>query len=183
MGKFDYSNNSFRSRFKNDVTAVVTVIGICVTLSLGLVSTISHWADVKVAELKERPLACIWYRDFFDSTIIYMENKGIGPMIVSDYYLENLKSNERQEGIFYCLSEYKKYIDYHTGNQVNSVISAGQKVLLFKLEKKFLADSIVEKIRTELSKYKVVIKYQDVYGNTLPIYQRSLDWFGRNIKK
>lgn len=185
MGKFDYSDNGFTSFFKNNLTSVVTLIGVFVTLSLGLITYLKDRTTIKIAQQKERPLACIWYRDNTDSAIVFLENKGIGPMIINKYYLEDLTNSKiRLNGIYDVFRKYRKAIHYHTGNQNNSVLYPKERIKLFFLDKNDvdLDTLILNALKRELALYKVVIEYSDVYDNNMPTYERSLEWFGRNYR-
>lgn len=179
MTKFTYEKKDLKYYLTNNISSVVALIGTFVTLCLGLITWISNQTTIKISQQKERPLASVWYRDNSDSAIIFLENKGKGPLIITNYFLEDLYNGKKHVGIYDCFLEYKKEIDYHTGNQNNTVISPNDRVKIFYLNKNTSPDSAVKSLNKTLSRYKIVVEYKDVYDNNMPIYQRSLEWFGR----
>jgi hypothetical protein len=139
---------------------------------------------MRIEQLKMRPLIHIGYRDSEAKISINMINKGAGPLMITKYYFQNEKDpSDIKPHIFDLLNKNYMY-DNYSGNQINTVLSAGATVNLFRLEgnpseKEY--KKVKNSIREEFSKYKIVIEYKDVYDKQMPRYERSLEWFGRNI--
>jgi len=177
-GQFgDYLNGTFMP--------IIALVGIVVTLLLGIISEKRNETNLKIEQQKQRPLLHLGYFDAEDHIRLFIRNKGNGPLIITNYRLTNLQTGEEKQGVFDCLPLIKGYFNNYTGNQNNTVLSADEESELFLFEKsetEIIDTFDIDKglIRAELSKYKVVVDYKDVYDNSMPTYERSLKWFARN---
>lgn len=177
-GQFgDYLNGTFMP--------IIAFAGIVVTFSLGIISEKRNNTNLKIEQQKQRPLLHLGYFDAENHISLFIKNKGNGPLIITNYRLANLQTGEEKQGIYDCLPLIKGHFNNYTGSQNNTVLSAGEESELFLFEKsesEIIDTFDVNKalIRAELSKYKVVVDYKDVYDNSMPTYERSLIWFARN---
>jgi hypothetical protein len=177
-GQFgDYLNGTFMP--------LIALAGIFVTLSLGLISEKRNVTNLKIEQQKQRPLLHLGYFDSEDHLEIFLKNKGNGPLIITDYQFVNIKDNSSMNSIFECLPKIEGHFDNYTGNQNNMVLSTEEEQQLFLFNsgndntKTYEKDKM--KIRETLAQFKIVIDYKDVYDNPMPTYERSLEWFGRNL--
>jgi len=172
---------------------LIALTGVFVTLYLGIISERRNKANLVIEQQKRRPLLHLEYFDGEDIMFINIINKGDGPLIITDYYLLNIITNEIKASIFEILPSIKIKYDNYSGNLKNQVLSANEEMEIF-LFALFYEDEndnniIAEyedaklKVRTIFKDYKIVFKYKDVYGNKMDDYIVSLEWFGRNIKK
>ena len=175
-GQFgDYLNGTFMP--------IIALVGIIVTFLLGLISDRRNESNLKIEQQKQRPLLYLHYYDSEETLKICLYNKGNGPLIITNYRLVNLRTEQEKSSIFSILPEIDRHYDDYTGNQNNRVLIAGEEMLLFLYNTSANDEENKRLIRQALSQYKVVVDYKDVYDNQMPTYERSLDWFGRNIQQ
>lgn len=168
----DYLNGTFMP--------LIALVGIVVTLVLGIISDKRNQANVKIEQMKQRPLLHIGYFDYENKIEIFMINKGIGPLLIESYKIYNEISKEYLDGLYTCLPKTATPYNNYTGNKNNIVLSPGEQDQLLLYEDKNKDD--IEKIRKTLMDLKLIVEYRDVYDNKMPIYSRSLIWFGRHFK-
>ena len=175
-GQFgDYLNGTFMP--------IIALVGIIVTLLLGLISEERNETNLKIEQQKQRPLLYLHYYDGEDKIDIFLSNKGNGPLIITNYRLVNLQTGQEEPSIFKILPEIDRHYNDYTGNQNSRVLTVNEKILLFIYVPSENDENNKRSIREALSLYKVVIDYKDVYDNQMPAYERSLEWFGRNIQQ
>jgi hypothetical protein len=173
-GQFgDYLNGTFMP--------LIALIGIIVTLLLGIISENRNSTKLRIDQEKQRPLLHVGYFDSEDEIKIFQKNKGNGPLIITNYRLVNIISGEIISGFFDCIPPMTDGYDNYTGNQNNTVLSAGEETVLlcYSSSSKNNFQSNADSIRLKISKFKVVVDYKDVFDNDMPTYERSLEWFGR----
>lgn len=177
-GQFgDYLNGTFMP--------IIAVVGILVTFLLGAISEKRNESNVQIQQLKQRPILHIGYWDYEHLIRVFMINKGKGPLLIEEFKVIDItKKDIDLRGLFYGLSPLYNYFDNYTGNMNNFVLSPNEEVDLLtfefndkKIESFFESD--IENIRNNLKKLKIVVHYSDVYNNKMPVYERSLEWFGR----
>ncbi|GAB1397088.1 hypothetical protein MASR1M65_18670 [Saprospiraceae bacterium] len=173
----DYLNGTFMP--------IIALVGIIVTLLLGLISERRNESKLKIDQQKQRPLLHLGYFDCEDFIRIFLKNRGSGPLIITNYRLVNLQTQQQIQSVFEILPPIQGYFNNYTGNQNNTVLSVDEETELFLYKPTEGDGTIIENdrtlIRQAISQYKIVIDYKDVYDNTMPTYERSLEWFGRNI--
>ncbi len=175
-GQFgDYLNGTFMP--------LIALAGVAITLLLGIISDRRNQANIEIERLKQRPLLHIGYWDYQNKIEIFMKNKGIGPLLIKSYKIFNVESKTFFDGLYDCLPILEKDYDNYTGNKNNIVLSPGEEdqLLLYENEKNKKND--IQKLRHVLKDLKIIVEYKDVYDNEMPIYERSLEWFGRHFKK
>lgn len=174
----DYLNGFF--------TPLIALVGVVVTYKLGIISDKRNETNINIEKLKHRPLLNISYYDGEDNLTISIKNKGNGPLIIKDYKLVNLIDNSEIIRLFDCLPELNNddcYSNY-TGNINNIVLKNDEEFELFSyssVDKNFDCEENKTAIRQALKNYKINIRYNDVYNDEMPLAERSLEWFGRNL--
>lgn len=178
----DYLNGTFMP--------IIALLGIFVTYKLGIISDKRNESNILIDQQKQRPLLHIDYLDAEDEINIFMQNKGNGPLLIDKYEVINMENNIDLKGLFFALPNENILYNNYTGNLNKIILSKNEKVdlLSFKLShfkdaKDFNIDSFNhdrESIRNALKKLKIVVNYKDVYDNKMPVYERSLVWFGRH---
>ncbi len=171
---------------------LIALTGVFVTLYLGIISERRNKANLAIEQQKRRPLLHLEYFDGEDKMFINIINKGDGPLIITDYYLLNIITNEPKASIFEILPSIEIKYDNYSGNLKNQVLSANEEmeIFLFALFDEDENDNIIInkfenaklKVRNIFKDYKIIFKYKDVYGNIMDDYIVSLEWFGRNFK-
>ncbi|MCA6438503.1 MAG: hypothetical protein ACRCSM_06455 [Sediminibacterium sp.] len=173
----DYLNGTFMP--------IIAMSGVIVTLLLGLISDRRNRTNVSIEQQKQRPLLHIGYLDSENKIEIFMKNKGNGPLIIVNYRLVELNTNQQIEGIYNCLPSIERLFENYTGSQNNTVLSPNevQELLLYEFQDGEQTAPFEEGkslLRNALSVYKIVVDYNDVFDNRMPTYERSLAWFGRH---
>ncbi len=171
----DYLNGTFMP--------IIALLGVLVTYYLGIISDKRNASNIKIEQLKHRPILHIGYFDAENYLEIFLENKGNGPLIIKDYKIINELDNSEETRIFDCLPKLLNddYSNY-TGNIKNIVMKADEKFQLFLYTGDINSETFLdnrEKVRKSISKFRIYAKYQDVYENLMPTAERSLIWFGR----
>ncbi|SIN85663.1 Asp23/Gls24 family envelope stress response protein [Chitinophaga niabensis] len=166
---------------------LIALAGVLITLLLGTIADQRNQSNIILDQQKQRPLMHVGYFDGEDKIKLFMQNKGIGPLIINNYYLEDRDSGEIKDGIFNCLSGIATMFDNYTGNLNNVVLSPQEKYELLKYSIHDLEESYLLKfeedrttLRRTLGRYKLIIEYSDVYNNRMPQYERDLIWFDRH---
>lgn len=181
-GQFgDYLNGTFMP--------IIALTGVIVTLFLGIISENRNNTNLKIEQQKQRPLLHIGYFDGESKILILIKNKGSGPLIITNYFLLNITDNTKVDSIFEVLPPLDISYNNFSPNLSNYVLSADEEMELLSIElteEDFNDEEIInifesgrEQIRSVISKFKIIVEYNDVFGNKMPKYERSLEWFGR----
>lgn len=182
-GQFgDYLNGTFMP--------IIALTGVLVTLFLGIISDNRNSTNLKIEQQKQRPLLHIGYFDGESKIRIFIKNKGSGPLIITNYFLLNTTDNTHVNSIFEILPPLEISYNNYSANLNNYVLSADEEMELLSIElteEDLCEEEIIkifdtgkERIRAIISKYKIIVEYNDVYGNKMPKYEKSLEWFGRH---
>ena len=183
----DYLNGTFMP--------IIALIGVVITYYLGILSDRRIAAQTESTKLindnnmllekiKHKPMLYIGYWDGKENIELTICNKGIGPLLITSYKLENVSKNKIFSSVYEAVADIENDYDDFSGNHEGLVLAPNEQRLLlsFKLNEKkdknaFEKDRL--KIRKSLKDLKFIIKYQDVYKEDLPEYTRELSWFGR----
>ena len=105
----DYVNGKFMP--------IIALFGVLLTYYLGIISEKTNQTNIKIEQLKHRPILHIGYFDAEDFIEIFIENKGNGPSIIKKYTIINEVDNSEILRIYDCLQELinDDYNNY-TGN-------------------------------------------------------------------
>jgi len=183
-GKFSDNNDDwgkFGDYLSGFFSSLIALMGILVTYYLGVISDKRNVNNLNVEKLKHRPILFIGYWDAQNKMEIYIENKGKGPLIIKEYNLINLFSSKIENRVFDILPRLSKdrYQNY-TGNLNELVLKPDEKFQLFLFENGQCREDR-KLVRQSLKDYKLCIKYNDVYNEIMPLAERDLSWFGRNL--
>ncbi|SKD01827.1 hypothetical protein SAMN05660461_2315 [Chitinophaga ginsengisegetis] len=166
---------------------LIALAGILITLLLGAIAEKRNQTNILLEQQKQRPLMHVGYFDGENSIELFMENKGMGPLLINNYYLVNRESGEIKDGIFNCLPAITTVFDNYTGNLNNVVLSSNEKYELLEYSIEGLEETQYDGfkedrslLRQALGAYKIVIEYSDVYNKKMPNYERDLVWFNRH---
>lgn len=164
----------------------VTSTSVIITLLLGLIAENRNITNIEIEQQKQRPLLHIDYTDREDEIRICMKNKGNGTLIISDYKLIHTQTKKEYDGIYNaCVRIIHRNYNNYTGNLNNTVLSPSEEIELFHFKKsnednEQAYDDSKQLIRQSLYEFEIVVEYRDVYDNKMPVYKRSLEWFGRH---
>jgi hypothetical protein len=163
----------FGTYLDGTLAPLIALVGIAVTLLLRIVSE-------EREQLKQRPLLHIGYWDFQNKIEIFMQNKGIGPLLIKKYEILDAKSLSFPR-LFDCLPPLQGFYGNYTGNKADVVLSPGENDQLLLYESHDENSDDMEKLREPLKDLKIKVEDNDIYGNEMLPYERSLEWFGRNV--
>lgn len=168
-------------------TPLIALAGIIVTYYLGIISDRRNDSNLKIEQQKHRPILHIAYWDAENSIKISIHNKGNGPLVISDCkFIDINQCNIIKHRIYDCIPDLVgDSYDNYTGNIMGIVLKADEEFELFSYERDIEDVGTIHnksEIRKQLSRYKIAIKYMDVYENVMPVAERSLIWFGRHFE-
>lgn len=122
--------------------------------------------------------------DYENRLLVIMKNEGIGPAIVKSVKIMNPNSEYKSsllEWLPQKLPGNMNYKEYWTRSG-DFILKPGSidHMLEFYVDNDFSEQvTIWEEIRSTLKELTVIVEYEDVYENKLPIYKRSLKLFSR----
>ncbi len=173
----------------SNALATISIAGIA--LFALIVSIVSVWFTRRQIALLHkhnvlsvRPIPLVELGDYEDCLVVKLVNNGSGPLIINS--IEIHLENEIRESLIEWMPELPSGIDWtaFVGPVCNRSVSAGGKIRLLKLK----GDSSVKKFcafrddcRKALRSLNVIVNYTDIYETKMASYQRTLEWFGRNL--
>ena len=183
------SNNSadwgnFGSYINGVIAPLIAILGIIITYVLSDNNKRTNETIIKRKEMEQRPLLYISYVDYLEKIRINISNKGLGPAYIISFNIVNIKNKDQYDS-FYDVTENIDIdvFDYYTGSQVGVIMGPNEKKKLFEytLDDNDKSYEKTEKIRHLFSSLRIEIKYKDIYEEREYNYERSLEWFGRNL--
>lgn len=131
-----------------------------------------------------KPFIFIAPYDYENRLVIKIKNEGVGPAIVKLIHVSNKKGVDKPN-IFKWLPAKlpgdMNYKEYWTRSK-DFVLKAGSEEHILEIPIDTNVPEQIEtreSIRKTLSELTVVVKYEDVYENTMPIYKRALKLYAR----
>jgi len=156
---------------------LLSFISICISLA-----ALSY--QRKHNQLSVRPLAYIVIGDYEDRIFVKLTNNGTGPMIVKSIRVINapnpsdplINAMPRLQPNVYWTNWVEDFVD-------RSLRPGGEIVLVdLSSESSESEDQFAlsrDLVRHALCELEVHVEYTDIYGSTLPIATRGLEFFGR----
>jgi hypothetical protein len=155
----------------------LSFISVCVSLA-----ALRH--QRKHSQLSVRPLAYVMVGDYEDRIFVKLTNNGTGPMVIKSIRIINAPDPSGplinampplQAGVYWT-----NFVEDVAGRSVRP----GGEIVLVDLssesgesEDQFALSR--DQVRQALGELEVHVEYTDIYGSTLPIGIRSLDFFHR----
>jgi hypothetical protein len=139
--------------------------------------------------LSVRPLPEITVADYENSLRVNIRNNGSGPMIIRSLAVSN--GTESKSALIDCMPDLPsaRAWTHFSHSLENRSLLAGAELNLLELTKEDLDFHLEgersyehsrDLVRAALSTLTVTVQISDVYDSVLPIYSKSLDWFGRH---
>lgn len=182
------SNNIDWSQFgtylSGTLSPVIALTGAILTFTLGFVSYRHNQTLLKKQEREKRPLVNVSFMDKDTSITISLHNKGLGPMIITKYLIENEKTSEEKSGVFDWIESLPCQYGNYTGNQDNLVLRDGEKRNLLRLNGELSDPFFIshrDRLRNLLGDLRIKITYNDIYDTAMPVYTKSFSWFKRHV--
>lgn len=175
----------FGAYINGTIMPIIAIVGFIISYTISKYSEEQNQNNIKRQEMLQRPLLYISCFDSNDRVSIKLTNKGIGPALLQDYKIIDIDMEENYDSIYKVLKDLgsQTYSTY-TGNLKNLILSPNETVNLFILDKeKYKSKTKFEDLCIDVKdcfRYlRFEINYKDVYLNDMPLYERSLEWFGR----
>lgn len=173
----------FGDYFNGILTPVITLVGLVISSTIAYITDKNNLSNINKQEMQERPLLYVTLLDDENNLHIDIVNKGIGPLIVNSFKIQNTITMESRNSIFEWLSDAPGDYDNYTGIQDGLVLSPNERINLFNLthiQDNF--ETTKTSVRTLFRDLKIMTEYTDIYMKNKFYYERSLDWFGRNLE-
>lgn len=155
-----------------------------ITASIALLLSIVTIRDQrKHNKLSVRPIAMISVADYVDRLAVNLQNQGTGPLIIEKLLVTDSNGNERNSIIEFFDDGFEDvtWSTFTGGINGWAILPGSQRTLIELVEdssdKKFVAKR--NKVRKVLAGLKVIVHYQDIYEQKMPVKVRSLDFFAR----
>lgn len=177
----NYSNRSSDwgdfGNFINGVTVpLITIVGLLLSYFVYIASS----RNIERQIMSQKPLLYLSYEDYKNHITIRIVNKGIGVLIVTNYYLLHDESGEITKGFYQLLTDISNKNIKATSNEKGLILSPGEERILLDVDK--AKEECLSFIREKCKHLIVFVEYKDIYNNHLPKYSKSLEWLGRDDK-
>jgi hypothetical protein len=130
------------------------------------------------------PIAHISVSDYENQITVKLKNNGIGPMIIEQFIVSD--GQKEKDDIISWMPDLPNGLFWNTfrGNPAGVAIPSNEEMIMIQLlgdpsDRKF--SEFRNQVRHALSRLTVRVKYKDIYGRRMPIEERTLTWFGRNL--
>ncbi len=161
------------------LTPLIAALGIAVTISLNYISL----RNLEKQRMLQRPLLFLRRIDFVNHIELQLQNKGLGPSVITSLILKDSKGKENK-GIFDVIKGIELDSDTYTGDMDGLVLSANKKKTLFKITESCPDfEKVRPKIRKRFSDLELIVEYKDIYEEKMPTYRCKLSWYGRVLKQ
>ena len=180
----DWAN--FGTYLNGVLVPLIMLIGLLISYVISKNNERTNEVSILRQEMRERPLLFITYKDFNESVSIIMINKGIGTLIVKEYYFIEKATNEKYPGIYEVMEKPEYEFGYFTSSQKDLILMPGESREIFHMEydkkdDKNDYEQRVERVRYRLKDFSINVLYTDLYGNKMPAYSKDLKMFGRHF--
>lgn len=163
-----------------------TITAICALGVSIIVMLLALWSGLehrKYMRLSVRPIAAVFKSDFENRIAVYLENKGLGPMLVKTLKVKD-KKGITHDRILAFMPELRNGITWSNfhGSVDGSTLQSGKKVELILLKGDINNTDFQEArdaVRRCLKNLTVKVEYEDIYGLRMKLLEERLDWFGR----
>lgn len=125
-----------------------------------------------------KPLGQIDTGDFKNLIYIYIQNNGLGPMIIDKLIF--IKGGKPYNFISDCLNlDPKSYWHIRIDDSVQKFVVPNTHFKIFEKNIENHTETEIENIKKDLSSIIVKVNYRDIYDNKF-ILERNLNWFSRH---
>lgn len=152
-----------------NVIAILALLLTCISLHLQRVHNAKSL----------KPLGQINLVDTKKQIYIYIQNSGVGPLIIDE--LTFTKDGIKYFNISDCLkTDPKSYYHMLINDTVKKIVAPNANFIVFENNIENYPDSETEIIRKQLSLITLNVYYRDIYDNKFNC-ERNLDWFSRHM--
>ena len=174
-----------------------TIIAIC-ALIVSVVSIIISVRTLKIQrthnEKSVKPLGQIILNDYENQITVDIRNVGIGPMILKELSVTNLKGETKDNLIDFIDLEMPDGLTWndYVKQVKDRVIAVGEGIVLIGIDFESIEsptkdsmnqlDRFRDGLRRTLGDIVVKIRYTGIYENEIQTTERKLDWFKRHFE-
>jgi hypothetical protein len=126
--------SQFGTYLAGTLTPVIALTGAVLTFTLGLVSHRHNQTLLSRQEREKRPLANIGYEDRDEKLSVNLQNKGLGPLLITKYVVKHLVTGEEKESVYEWIRILPCAYGNYTSNLDNHVLTNTGKINLIRLE-------------------------------------------------
>lgn len=128
-----------------------------------------------------KPLGQIELGDTKKRVYVYIQNNGIGPLIVDNVIF--IKNGSQYNSISECLSlNPKSYLHTFIDSILKKVIQPNSQLAVFEKNIENLSNEEIDQVRKQLAPITVKVNYRDIYDNKFS-FEKSMHWFSRHISE
>ena len=174
----------FLTDYSDVSTAIIALCALIVSFISVLLSFFSFYIQRSHNHKSVTPIASIGVSDYENLIEIEITNNGIGPMLVTKFKV--FSEIESDDDLISFMPELPQGITWDTfyANIDGLCIPPNQSISLLRLsgdETDKLFSNFRDLVRQHLSKLSLELTYKDIYKRKMPLKQRSLSWYKRNI--
>lgn len=173
----------FIKKYHDEINAITAVAALLVSF-LSIIFTVVALRIQRSHNFKSlTPVAFISIGDYEDRLTIKIKNHGVGPLMIKQ--LKVFKEEKQYSAVVDCMPRGISWQTF-TGDVSGWWLAAGSEITLLNLTGNYKNKAFQQRrdaCRLALSQLRIEIHYADVYNRKMPVSERGLDWFGRNLKK
>lgn len=126
-----------------------------------------------------KPLGQIELGDTKKKLYVYIQNNGIGPLIIDNLIFT--KNGSHYNSISDCLSlDPKSFLHTFIDNILKKVIQPNSQLAVFEKNIENLPNEEIDQVRRQLAPITVKVNYRDIYDNKFS-FEKNLQWFSRHM--
>ena len=154
-----------------------------IAVVVSVISVLLTFWTIKIQQkhnrLSVRPIAEIRF-SAVDGLSVDLVNVGVGPLICKQL-LTNNNVGETKPHIADFIPDAIPFAAEVFTNRWDFTVLAGEKVnlILISPTRESNSQQSIKTIREAISTLSINVTYQDIYGETMPKYSKSLEWFGK----
>lgn len=153
------------------LTIIISIIALFLTLYQAHLQRVHNAKSVK-------PLGQIDLSDRKNHMFIYIQNNGLGPLIIDKLVFS--KDGQQYSNISECLElDPKSYWHIIISPTVNKVVLPNSHLVVFEKNTEKLTIEDVDFIRRQLFPISLTVHCRDIYDNKFS-FERNLQWFSRH---
>lgn len=175
------------SQFTTDnLESILAVCALLVSIISVILTLVTIRSSRKHNRLSVRPICIVHPLDYEDRTCVSIQNKGTGPLVVTEMVFKNFKTNITHKHLIDHMPQLPENFLWHNFTKaLYPVLSPGESKVLVEFRGNMEDIEFIKLrniIRKELSQIDVDIKYKSIYDERKPFYiNHRLSWFSRNI--
>ena len=168
----------------DQINALAAICALVVSFLSILLTFIALWLQRQHNFKSVTPIASILVGDFENKLQVTVKNTGIGPLIIEKFRVSG--EDGQRDDVISLMPASPTGIHWaaFTANIDGRSVPPNESMIILQLvgdasDEDFAA--FRDDVRRALSKLAVSLEYRDIYNRKMPIKQRDLKWFARNL--